>query len=135
MSGLVSEGITIAEVLIERLSPDLAKLLGVALGGGIGAGAYKYLQPHFAGRGFDNSRKEAKKSGISVGRAIGGGNPYRISGGPIIGPSLQSKTVKNTYRRHKKHLSVRRCHCKWYGGYVHHSTGCKARRPRRVRCG
>lgn len=68
----------IAIVEIERVSPLLGKMLGAAMGGTVGIGAYKYLEPHRAGKGFDRSKGSARNAGIAAGRAIAGGNLERV---------------------------------------------------------
>lgn len=103
MSGvLIESGEAAIVALVERVSPDLAKMLGAALGSGVGAGAYKYLQPHFAGRGFDNSKSSARKSGVSVGRSIAGGNVTRVS------KKIFKETTFDTGGLYKKYSPNRR---------------------------
>lgn len=99
MSGiLIESGEAAAIELLTKLTPDLGKMLGAALGGGIGAGAYRYFQPHFAGRGFDQSKGSARKSGIATGRAIAGGNVERVH----QTKSSIAETATSSYRQYKK---------------------------------
>lgn len=115
MSSVVAE---VGIGLVERFGGDVGKLLAAALGGGLGASGYKYLQPHFAGRGFDRSRSSARKTGINIGRNI-------ATGLRLNETQFQPQTTFGTYRFRQKYGKSRhdrrKCKC------VKHHT-CSSRR-------
>lgn len=118
MSGIIAEaGKEVVIATVERFAPDLAKLLGAALGVSTGAGAYKYLAPITAGSGFDRSKKSARKAGIGAGRHIASGNIYRAGG--HLSAQQVSQNASYTYRRNKKHRTVQHS-----GSYHYHAKNC-----------
>lgn len=102
----------IAVYEIERISPLLGKMLGAALGGSIGLGGFKYFEPHRTGKGFDRSKDAARRTGITVGRSIAGGNVERVH--QTRGLTSQPQNAIGTNRFYKKHRSVQHtgCNCK-----------------------